>query len=128
MWVYEQRTGEISQHDAFGNSAHVAIGYSGADELKNDPFSQDVPDKGPIPCGIYTLNPPIDTVTHGPYVIPLVPDPDNQMFGRSGFLIHGDSIVHPGTASKGCIIAAHWVRVKMWESKDRQLQVVSGLD
>jgi len=32
------------------------------------------------------------------------------MFGRRGFLIHGDSKLHPGTASKGCIILPRWAR------------------
>jgi hypothetical protein len=33
----------------------------------------------------------------------LTPDPANDMCGRGGFLIHGDSISHPGDASDWCI-------------------------
>jgi hypothetical protein len=44
--------------------------------------------------------------------------------GRSGFLMHGDSIEHPGEASKGCIIMPHDTRVKVWTSGDTDLQVV----
>ena len=36
--------------------------------------------------------------------MPLIPSPTNEMFGRSEFLIHGDSLEHPGAASEGCII------------------------
>ena len=71
---------------------------------------------------------PIDTETHGPYVIPLKPDPGNQMFGRSGFLCHGDSKKEPGTASLGCIIQNNIVRHGMWESGDHQVLVMPDLN
>jgi len=65
----------------------------------------------------------VDTVTHGPYVLPLTPSLNNQMFGRSGFLIHGDSVVNPGTASEGCIILPRAVRQQIWGAGDHVLQV-----
>ena len=71
------------------------------------------------------MDAPIDSFTHGAYAIPLIPDPDNQMFGRDHFLCHGDSLVEPGSASEGCIIMPHQTRVEMWESNDRRLQVIS---
>jgi len=49
------------------------------------------------------------------------------MFGRSNFLIHGDSVVHPGTASEGCIIAARYIREDIAKSPVKVLAVVSGV-
>lgn len=117
-WAYKQNTGWIS-HD--GTS--VAEGYSGAGDGKNNPAMQDVPNIGPLPVGRYTIGEPSDTKTHGPYVLHLTPDPANEMFGRAGFLIHGDSVVHPGTASEGCIILPRKVREQVWASGDRELEV-----
>ena len=111
---------------SFGTGGLLAIGYSGAPGIgKNNPVQQDVEDVGPIPQGLYRIQAPVDTVTHGPYVLPLTPDPANEMFGRAGFLIHGDSVVDPGTASKGCIILPRFARQRIWESPDHVLTVVA---
>lgn len=118
-WRYEQESGQLSQ-----NGADVAIGYSGAGNGKNNPAMQDAQKIGPIPKGVYTIGEPHDTPTHGPYVLRLTPDPSNEMCGRSGFLIHGDSVKAPGTASEGCIIMPRWVREQVWESGDLDLEVV----
>lgn len=117
-WRYSQASGWIA-HDG----ENVAEGYSGAGDGKNNPAMQDVPNVGPLPRGSYTIGEPSDTKTHGPYVLHLTPDPANEMFGRSGFLIHGDSVVHPGTASEGCIILPRKVREQVWDSGDRDLEV-----
>lgn len=119
MWTYEQRSGSMSQ-----DGEPVAVGYSGAGEGKNNPDMQSVPNVGPIPVGLYSIDAPVDTVTHGPFVLRLEPFPANQMFGRAGFLIHGDSVVHPGTASEGCIILGRATREQIWNSGDHQLEVV----
>lgn len=118
-WTYEQATGEMRQDKEL-----VATGYSGAGICKNDPEAQDVHNMGPIPRGTYEIGEPNDTKTHGPYVLRLTPDPTNEMEGRAGFLIHGDSVVHPGTASEGCIILGKLTRQAIWESGDHQLEVV----
>lgn len=123
MWTYKQVSGELSHE-----GEHVCFGYSGYGADKNEPESQHKHGLGPIPRGLYVIEEPRDTVTHGPYVMPLTPHPENVMFGRSAFLIHGDSIHDPGTASHGCIILAKLFRLKVWDSGDRLLQVVSGLD
>lgn len=120
-WLYEQSTGRM--RDAAGDL--VGVGYSGHDSGKNNPRMQDVADVGPIPVGLYKIMPPVDTPTHGPFVLPLEPVDGTDTFGRSGFLCHGDSIPHPGTASKGCIIQSRDVREKLAASGDL-LQVVSG--
>lgn len=118
-WRYEQATGQLS-HDG----VDVAVGYAGAGEGKNNPDMQDVQCVGPIPRGRYSINAPMDTKTHGPYAMHLTPDPSNDMCGRSAFMIHGDSVVHPGTASEGCIIQARPVRQQIWNSGDHDLTVV----
>src|SRR4051812_28785217 len=88
----------------------LGSGYSGAGTSKNRPEDQDQHNRGPIPQGLYLIGDPVNTVTHGPFVLPLTPDPGNEMFGRAGFLIHGDSVVHPGMASEGCVILPMSIR------------------
>lgn len=117
-WRYSQSSGWIA-HDG----KNIARGYAGAGDGKNNPAMQDVPNIGPIPAGRYTIGEPSDTKTHGPYVLHLTPDESNEMFGRSAFLIHGDSVVHPGTASEGCIIMPRKIRAQIWESGDTALLV-----
>lgn len=122
MWTYEQSTGRLLS-DA---GEVVGIGYSGHGNGKNNHDAQSIHNVGPIPCGIYSQGTPRDTQTHGPFVIPLIPDPANEMFGRDALLMHGDSVHTPGTASLGCVIQARDVREKFAASKDK-LQVVSGI-
>lgn len=119
MWTYEQATGRLL-HDGLC----ADTGYSGKGDGKNNPAMQDVRGIGPLPKGTYTINAPIDTHTHGPYVMWLIPDPQNDMCGRSAFGIHGDSVVHPGEASEGCMIFPRTVRERVWNSGDHTLEVV----
>lgn len=121
MWTYIQLSGKIVTKAG----TCVWQGYSGFGRGKNNPDYQSVPDIGPIPRGFYNLLEPRDTDTHGPYVLPLEPFKENQMFGRSGFLIHGDSKQHPGEASHGCIILPRVVRELVWNSQDHQLEVIA---
>jgi hypothetical protein len=122
-WTYAQKTGELQQ-----DGEHVAIGYSGAGEGKNNSDMQNVPNVGPIPRGEWTISgPPIETRDHGPYVLRLQPEAETETHGRSGFLMHGDSKAHPGTASHGCIILPRAVREQVWESGDRDLEVVADI-
>lgn len=120
MWIYSQSLGTIRRDDG----PVVGTGYAGNGRFKNDPDAQDRHDEGPLPRGDYTVEAPVDTVTHGPYVLRLVPDATNQMHERSGFLLHGDSIHDPGSASDGCIVQAKRVRMKVWESGDTRLRVI----
>jgi Protein of unknown function (DUF2778) len=122
MWIYVQKTGQL-----FHNDEEIACGYSGAGACKNEPDQEDQPGRGPIPSGLYAIEAPKDTLTHGPFVLTLEPHITNVMFGRSGFLIHGDSIKDPGTASKGCIILGALIRRRIWESWDHTLKVIPEL-
>lgn len=120
-WTYTQHTGEL-EHDG----EPVATGYSGCGEGKNNPEMQSVHNLGPVPQGHWTISgPPVNTPQHGPYVLRLSPSLETNTFGRSGFLIHGDSKTAPGTASQGCVILPRSVREKVWESGDRDLQVIA---
>jgi hypothetical protein len=126
MWTYEQASGEL--FDAAGEL--VATGYSGFPPSgRNNPALQDEPNVGPIPCGLYTIGAPIDLEggPHGPYVLPLTPDPANAMHGRAGFLIHGDGLGdHAGSASHGCVILSRAVRTAIAASGDNRLKVEEG--
>jgi hypothetical protein len=141
MWTYKQSDGQIQDFKGF----RFGCSYAGRGEGKNNPVLQDVhagtrwdadtklwlpvdgltpEDCGPLCCGIYTMQAPVDTEKHGPFVLWLTPDPNNEMFGRSEFGIHGDAIEHPGLASEGCICSPRIIRGTMWRSNDHKLQVI----
>jgi len=124
MIVYESGSGWLY------NPPNPAVkGYAGGDcgkapQGKNNPDMESLHNVGPLPRGLYTLGTPIEGSHLGPFAIPLIPDPANEMYGRSGFFCHGDSIESPGNASNGCIIMPRAVREQMWASIDHTLRVV----
>lgn len=120
-WIYEQASGTLT---APGGTP-AFLGYSGKGVCKNDPAAQMVKNQGPIPQGSYRTLAAITHPTLGRLAIHLEPDPANEMFGRTAFLIHGDSIRAPGSASEGCIIMAREAREAVDASSDRVLQVVA---
>lgn len=118
-WTYHQNSRKLL-HD----NVEISEGYSGKGDEKNKHDKQDVTDRGPIPVGKYTLNGgPFKHYKTGVYTIKLLPDPSNEMFGRDNFMIHGDSIKHPGEASKGCIVLPLDIRKKIWQSGDHKIEV-----
>ena len=126
MWVYSQARGNLHHDGIF-----VGTGYSGNGEGKNNPAMQEHPDLGPCPRGFFTTE--LITDERGNAcdyegkkapVLRLLPDAETEMFGRSGMLMHGDSLSSPGTASRGCIIQNHKVRAEVAASTDKRLQVV----
>lgn len=123
MWIYKQSTGQLFNKD----NALIGTGYAGSGKGKNNPALQEVENVGPLPRGLYTMKPPVNTVSHGPYAIRLEPHPENQMFGRDGFLCHGERIGQPpGNASLGCMIQNILVRKRMWGSgEDPLLEVIA---
>lgn len=121
MLIYKQRTGRLLRGDKL-----IAVGYSGAGAGKNDPLAQHLPNVGPIPQGAYWITEWRDTKDHGPHVLPLAPVTGTELYGRSGFLIHGDSVSTPGTASHGCIIVPRDVREGITAAHDHLLLVLSG--
>lgn len=119
MWLYRQATGELLHHDK-----PVASGYSGFGAGRNNPDMEAAADLGPIPRGLWLIQlPPFDSEAHGPRCMRLLPERQTRTWGRSGFLIHGDSIQHPGSASHGCIILPRPVRIEIANSGDDNLIV-----
>jgi RHS repeat-associated protein len=138
-WIYKQSDGATYyQNDQTGQTTEVSaagIGYSGYGYGWNDPESQsvgasdNVPNNyGPIPQGQYTIGPQgLHYSAKGsklPASMRLTPDAGNTMFGRSGFLMHGDNNAHNNSASEGCIIMPLAVRNNIASSPDKCLQVV----
>jgi len=103
---YIQSTG-----DFYINGSRVYTGFSGAPGYINDPESQCLADRGPLPRGWYKMTGPEHSVTKK--AIRLTPIKGTEMCGRFGMLIHGDSIENPGTGSKGCIILPLIIRERI---------------
>ncbi|MDO9710743.1 tlde1 domain-containing protein [Paracraurococcus lichenis] len=125
-YTYEQATGRLLLTEG-GQNDLIATGYSGSEEHggKNNPKAQCLQDVGPLPRGSYTIGAPRPGPS--PFSLPLTPDPANDMCGRSAFLIHGDSIARPGTASHGCIILDRAARERIAASGIDRLVVVDRL-
>jgi hypothetical protein len=119
-WSYSQSTGVL-----IFDGDQIGTGYSGNGMGLNNPTQQNDPDVGPIPQGTYTIGAAFTDPEKGPIVMHLVPAPGNQMFGRDGFLIHGDNQAMNHTASHGCIILGHPIRGDISQSGDRTLIVTA---
>ena len=120
MWTYRVETGQLFDAD----DRLAGTGYSGAGEGKNNPAFEQVHDVGPLPRGFYSIGAAYNSPERGPLVMPLTAIGGTREFGRGGFLMHGDSVTHPGQASLGCIVMPHDVRLAVSQSEDRALQVV----
>lgn len=119
MWTYSQTHGILSA----SGGIEVGVGYSGTGAGRNNPAMQAVHDVGPLPEGFYLIGPAYEHPKLGPLTMNLIPDIDNQMFGRSDFRMHGDNATHD--ASEGCIVMEHGVRLRLSQSTDRRLQVIA---
>lgn len=107
-WTWKQAAGELWRGDAFQGK-----GYSGAPGHINVTADEGLKNKGPIPRGLWRMTSYIPSHTKlGPYCIRLTPV-NHDALGRSAFLIHGDSIKKPGTASEGCIILGNNFRLML---------------
>ena len=102
MWTFVSCNGSLYQP----TGELLCTGYSGHGPGVNNPDMQNIEDVGPIPVGLYLLGPLEENHEKlGKDVIALHPFAINQMFGRSGFFIHGDEMEHAGEylASDGSI-------------------------
>jgi len=120
-WTYEQLTGKL--YNAGGE--WIATGYSGIGPGLNNPVEQTIPDVGPIPAGRYEIGKAFTHPVCGPISMPLAPLAGTNTFGRSGFLIHGDTASANHTASHGCIIMPPRIRSQIDASIDKTLYVVA---
>jgi len=125
-WIYVQRTGEIFQVDYKGIKipGTGGFGYSGALGHVNNPESQNIAFKGPLPQGTYLIGQAFDSQLRGPKAIPLTPSSDTNTYGRNAFLIHGDNSKGNQSASEGCIIQGRAIRDQIINSNDKILRVV----
>lgn len=103
-WVYSQSLGHLYLCDSQDVRALVAKGYSGAVGHQNRTESEQLRSRGPIPRGVWRLEPAFNHARLGPKAIPLTPVEERKAFGRSGFFIHGDNSRGDGSASQGCIV------------------------
>jgi hypothetical protein len=123
MWGWEIISGSL--YDLrLDKPVLIARGYSGRNLYKNQPSGVTIPHVGPVPPGAYKIGPSYTHPHLGPVVMDLIPVA-GDMFGRSEFRIHGDSKVHFGDASRGCIVLPHADRLTVSESTDRVLIVVA---
>jgi hypothetical protein len=120
VFIYSQSTGELTRDGQL-----IGTGYAGHGSGKNDPQMQQVPNVGPLPQGFYTIGLAEEHARLGPMSMELDPDPDNQMFDRSEFFIHGDNPDHVGNSSDGCIVMPPAVRQAIAASGDDLLQVTA---
>ena len=120
MWIYQQSTGRLTRDGEL-----VAIGYSGHDIDKNVAAAEGAKNMGPLPRGLYSIGEAYTDPHLGPLAMQLTPDASDEMLGRAGFFIHGDSVAHPGDASEGCIVLPSFARQLINADLDRRLQVVA---
>ena len=119
-WTFEIPTGKY--YDPQGN--YISTGYAGHGVGVDNIADEDIPDEGPIPEGTYQMGPWFNDPEKGPIVCHLTPEPGVNDYGRSSFMVHGDSIKNPGQASLGCAVADHATRLAMSQSEDQILSVV----
>lgn len=100
----------------------LARGYSGFGAGRDDPAQEAEKIYGPIPAGIWKVEPFRDHVRLGPIAAPLIPIGHNA-HGRSGFYIHGDNKWGNCTASTGCIVLPRSARECLRALNVRSLEV-----
>ena len=126
-WQFSISRGLISFTNNSGQPPLIiGTAYSGAPGDVDNPADVAIADHGPIPPGSYTILAPVDDPTVGVYALALIPDVENDEYGRGDFYIHGDLIDGPPmSASHGCIITGRAIRRRMWNSGDHRLIVVT---
>ncbi|WP_449555368.1 tlde1 domain-containing protein [Lelliottia amnigena] len=97
--------------------------YSGRPGFSNDSANECVSGKGPLPRGTYTIGTAFYHRRTKAMTMRLSPFIENQMCGRDGFMIHGNSAAHPRNASDGCIILNLSGRKEINDSNDKILVV-----
>ena len=118
-WVYK-----VSVHIFYLNGTYQFDAlYSGRPGFANDSANECVSMKGPLPRGTYTIGPAFYHHKTRAMTMRLTPFIENQMCGRDGFMIHGNSAAHPLSASDGCIILDMRYRKEINDSADKILVV-----
>jgi len=125
MLTFRQSTGELDLN------GKIFAAHSGRGEGLNNSAMENVEKVGPIPKGWYSLGSWLDGSAYsaadarlGPFVSRLTPDPGNEMYGRSGFFIHGGDGSNPPTDSEGCIVTFRSARQAIASAGETRLQVI----
>ena len=122
MWSYRIPTGLISEN---GVPRHE-VSYSGFGPGLNNASACTEHGVGPIPPGTYRIGPGYDDPDGlGVLVMHLDPLPGTNTFQRALFRIHGDNSKQDHSASRGCIVAPHSLRLAIDASRDRILEVIA---
>ena len=121
-WIYHQTTGHLIHKEKL-----VATGYSGAPGHVNNPESEHLHDRGPIPRGRYKIGPiGMHKTSKGKEMrlaMPLKPL-GHVAYGRTHLLIHGDNKKNDRSASEGCMIfSPKELRLRIHNSLDAILEV-----
>ena len=117
MWTFSYR-GSIWRDDGPKSGA-----YSGHGDALNNAAYQSAEGLGPIPVGQYRIGTFFDHPRLGPCVAHLTPVNNTNVYGRSGFFIHGDNVAMDHSASDGCIIVNRAIRTAIRASDDTNLTV-----
>ena len=104
MFQYQIRNDKTGGGVLTHNGAFQTAAYSGHGQGLNNVAMQAVAETGPIPVGMYKMQPARYSSRLGPLTIDLEPVGHNA-FGRTAFRMHGDNQAHNQSASEGCIIA-----------------------
>lgn len=127
-WVYSQSTGRLYLADREDVRTHIATGYSGARDHVNRSEDEGRVALGPIPRGVWRMDPPANSPRLGPIAIGLEAADPKAALGRSGFYVHGDNRAADGSASSGCIILDRPTRALMqhlyWGMNVRTILVI----
>jgi len=132
--TYNQVLGTLRcTDDSTGRVVVNTRGYSGGNlggcpQCVNNPFTQSIPNSGPIPTGYYNMG-SCSPWHHMADVISLTPlvGSSADAFIRSGFKIHGGKQDGSRTASEGCIIANQPERHAICQAGGGNLHVITGL-
>lgn len=124
MIIFDRKAGTLTHE---GSPQPFARGiWSGHGQAHNNPAMEKVQKIGPLPAGIYGIG--VLEAQHGHLgrdVMALTPLPGTNTFGRSAFYMHGDSDGDVDfSASEGCIIAPHNIRILVNAMTDRRIKVI----
>lgn len=127
--VYNSSTGELhAVNTATGTDVKIGSGYSGYGFSANDPSQESIANTGPIPAGTYSIGTAFNSGHSGPETMTLTPNSGTDVYGRTGFEMHGDTATSNQfglhDASDGCIIMDPNIRYAVGASGISTLEVV----